>query len=205
MKTKKIMAALLAGTLAATAAVSASAATLTDKNPDGSTEVTAIIEGSQPGDVSYIITIPDKVDFGTLTQPETETDSYKYVDFDIEATKLNFDSGAVSVFAKDSSSTDGQFYLTQKDSNSPFTISYDVYTALITNDSEVGNNTPVNDSDPAENGYHITTFMSDAEGETQDITLALNQKALYGQNLDTIAGDYSGTMVFHSALVTRGN
>ena len=41
MKSKKIVAALLAAAMAATAAVSASAATLSDVNPDGSTEVTA--------------------------------------------------------------------------------------------------------------------------------------------------------------------
>ena len=37
MKTKKIISALLAGALAATAAISVSAAELTDNNPDGIT------------------------------------------------------------------------------------------------------------------------------------------------------------------------
>lgn len=205
MKTKKIIVALLVGTLTATTVVSASAVALTDKNPDGSTEVKARIEGSQPGDVSYIITIPEKVDFGTLSQPTTDSDSNKYVDFDVEATKLDIEArSAVSVFVKDSSSTDGQFYLTQQNKENPFTIPYDVYTALITNDNEIGENTPVNVSDPSESGYHITTFLSNAEGKTQDITLSLNQKKLYGQNLDDIAGDYSGTMMFHTALTTLG-
>lgn len=48
MKTKKIISVLLAGALAATAAISVSAAELTDNNPDGSTEVTARIEGGEP-------------------------------------------------------------------------------------------------------------------------------------------------------------
>lgn len=205
MKIKKIIAALLVGTLTATTVISASAVTLTDKNPDGSTEVKARIEGSQPGDVSYIITIPEKVDFGTLSQPTTDADSNKYIDFDVEATKLDIEArSAVSVFVKDNVSTDGQFYLTQQDKENPFTIPYDVYTALITNDSEVGENTPVNTSEPSEFGYHITTFLSNAEGETQDVTLALNQRELYGKNLDDIAGDYSGTMMFHTALTTIG-
>lgn len=198
------MAAMLAGTLAVTAALSVSAAELTEKTPDGSTEVTAKI--FQPGEVSYVITIPDKVDFGVLTQPETDTNSYKYINFGVEATQLNFENGAVSVHAKDSVSDDGQFYLTQQNvAENPFKIQYDVYTALITKDSELGMNTPVNNSDPSENGYHITTFAASAEGETQDVTLALNQKALFGKNLETIAGDYSGTMVFHSALTVLNN
>ena len=74
----------MAAMLAATGVVSASAATLTNENPDSSTEVTARIEGTQPGDVSYVITIPDMVDFGTLTQPQTDTQSNKYLNFECE-------------------------------------------------------------------------------------------------------------------------
>lgn len=206
MKTKKIIAALLAATLATTAAVSASAATLTEQNPDGSTEVTARIEGANPGDVSYVITIPDKVDFGTLTQPETDTDSYKYLDFDVVATELNNLEArqAVSVFLKDGTSDDGQFYLTQKDKANPFTISYNVYENVV-DDTNIIDYTPMNQSgDTGEYGYHLCTFTSGAQGAVQDVTLALNQKNLFGQNLDDIAGDYSGTMVFHSALTTIG-
>lgn len=206
MKTRKIITALLAGVIAATATVSASAVTLTNDSSDGSTEITAKIEGAGPGDVSYIITIPDKVDFGTLSQPEADQDSYKYVGFDVVATELNNFSTrqAVSVHIKDSISDDGQFYLTQKNSASPFKMSYDVYERVV-DDANRLDYTPMNESDtPGEYGYHLCTFTSDSEGAVQDVTLALNQKKLYGQDLDNIAGDYSGTMVFHSALTTFG-
>lgn len=206
MKTKKIITALLAGTLAATAVVSTSAATLTNGNPDGSTEITARIEGAGPGDVSYIITIPDKVDFGNLVQPETDTDSYKYIGFNVEATEIrNFSTRqAVSVHVKDSISEDDQFYLTQKESANPFKISYDVYERVV-DDTNRTDYTPLNESGtPNEFGYHLCTFTSAAEGSLQDVTLALNQKKLYGQNLEDIAGDYSGTMTFHSSIVTIG-
>ena len=86
MKAKKFISVLIAGALFATAVTSVSAATLTEDAPDSSTEVTAKIEGSAPGEVSYTITIPDKVDFGMLTQPESEVDSNKYVGFEVEAT-----------------------------------------------------------------------------------------------------------------------
>ena len=205
MKTKKIIAVLLAGVLGATAVVSASAATLTNENPDGSTEITARIENAGPGDVSYLITIPDKVDFGTLTQPETETDSYKYIGFQVEATQLSFETGAVSVYVKDSSAADGQFYIKQKDVENPFTIAYDAFERVV-DDTNREEYIPMNQSgDTGEYGYHLCSFAASAEGSKQDVTLALNQKQLYAQNLDDIAGDYSGTMVFHSSLTTLGN
>lgn len=206
MKTKKLFAALLSGVLATTAVVSASAATLTNDNPDSSTEITARIEGAGPGDVSYVITIPEKVDFGTLEQPKTDTDSYKYIGFNVEATEIkNFSTlQSVSVYVKDSSSEDGQFYLTQKDKTDPFKMTYDVYERKVDDTNRI-DYTPMNESGSmGEYGYHLCTFTSTAEGAVQDVTLALNQKKLYGQNLNDIAGDYSGTMTFHSALTTLG-
>ena len=53
MKKVKFISAIMAAMLAATGVVSVSAATLTNENPDSSTEVTARIEGTQPGEVSY--------------------------------------------------------------------------------------------------------------------------------------------------------
>lgn len=206
MKTKKIISALLVGAIAATAAASASAATLTKGTPDGSTEVTAKILGAGPGEVSYIITIPDKVDFGTLEQPTTDTDSYKYVGFRVVATEINnfANNQAVTVYIKDTAANDGKFYLTQKSAETPFTMPYDVYEHSV-NDDNRGDYTPMNEnSDFGENGYHLCTFATMAEGSAQDVTLALNQRAIYGKELSEIEGDYSGTMVFHSAITTIG-
>lgn len=200
MKAKKITAALLTAALAATAAVSVSAVELTNLSPNGSTEVTAKIQTT--GEVNYVITIPEKVDFGTLTQPATADDSYKFIDFDITATTINFTSGAVSVWAKDSTSTDDQFYITQKgELADPFTIKYDFYDEAIT---DVTGKTPVNSETPSENGYHISTFNAASQGEVQDVTLVLNQNQLYGKDLETIAGDYSGNIIFHSAYNVAG-
>ena len=206
MKTKKIISALIAGALAATAVVSASAATLTDVYPDNSTEVTAKIVN--PGAVSYVITIPETADFGTLTVPEnTENDNYKFYGFQVEATELNIVNGtAVSVWLKDGSSSDGQFYITQKnapDASNPFTIEYDVYDAVV-DESGLASHTPVNKTAQGANGYQLVTFTANQQGATQDVTLALNQNALVGQNIADIAGDYSGTIAFHSSLISLG-
>lgn len=52
MKAKRIITLVLAGALSAATVVSASAATLTNEAPSADTEVTARIEGSDPGDVT---------------------------------------------------------------------------------------------------------------------------------------------------------
>lgn len=200
---RKIISVLLAGILAATMAVSASAANLTDVTPNNSTNVTAKIVN--PGDVSYVITIPATADFGTLTVPEnTENDNYKFYGFQVEATELNIMTGtAVSVWLKDGSSSDGKFYISQKDAETPFKIQYDVYAASV-DASSVGSSTPVNNNTQGENGYHLVTFAANQQGAVQNVTLALNQNALADQSLAAIAGDYSGTIAFHSALISVG-
>ena len=203
MKTKKIISALIAGIIATTAVMSASAATLSNVTPDGSTEVKANIV--DPGAVSYVITIPETADFGTLTQPENiDTDHYAIYRFDVEATELNLKSNqGVTVYMKDSTSTDDQFYLEQQNTDTPFKISYDVYDTTVTVDN-INAYEPINNTaEPGTYGYHLCTFLSDAQGRTQPVNLALNQNALYGQTLSDIAGNYSGTITFHSSLFER--
>lgn len=206
MKARKILSLLIAGAFCASAVVSVSAAQpieLTNESPSGSTDVTARIEGSAPGEVSYIITIPDSVDFGTLTQPETDADSYRYSGFEVVATEINIEQGQwVSVSVNGDATKEDQFMITQQaEVADPFEINYDIYTGEI-NDSNLAENAAVNDDpEPGTYGYHFTSFGASAQGSTQEGTLVLNQRALYGQNLDTIAGDYSGTMTFYSAIV----
>ena len=208
MKTKKLIAALLSVVLAATAVVSASAATLTDVTPNNSTEVTANIV--DPGSVSYIITIPDKADFGTLTQPESEVDSYVFTTgLQVEATQLNIKSNqAVSVYAKDSAATseDNKFYITQQGTDTPQKFEYSFYYTAVTEENLADSAAYLVDTstEPNSNGYHIYTFGKAAEGTAKDMTLVFNQKALYGKTLSEIAGNYSGTISFFSALVEVG-
>ena len=203
MKTKKFIAALIVAVLAVTPALSVSAATLTDATVDNSTAVKANIE--DPGSVSYVITIPETVDFGTLTQPDSiDADHYAIYRFEVEATELNLKSNqGVTVYMKDANSTDNQFYLEQQNTETPFKISYDVYDTTVTVDN-INTYDPINNTaEPGTYGYHLCTFLYDAQGRTQPVNLALNQNALYGQTISDIAGDYSGTITFHCSLFER--
>lgn len=200
---KKIITVLLAGALATASVVPVSAGTATDVNPEGATTVTANIV--DPGSVSYVITIPDKADFGTLTQPEsTETAHYTFSAFQVEATELNIKSNqGVSIYMKDSSAEDNQFYISQKDAENPFKIAYDIYDTAV-NGENISNYSSINSTaTPGNYGYHLCTFNYGTAGSKQDVTLALNQNALLSQTLSDIAGDYSGTITFHSALIER--
>ena len=200
---KKMITVLLAGALAAASVVPVAAGTATDVNVGGSTTVTASIV--DPGAVSYVITIPDTADFGTLTQPESiDTDHYTFSGFIVEATELNIKNNqGVTIYMKDSSATDNQFYISQKNMENPFTIAYDVYDTPV-DESTVDNYDAINTTaEPGTYGYHLCTFLYGSDGKTQPVTLALNQNALYGKTISDIAGDYSGTITFHSALFER--
>lgn len=156
------------------------------------------------GDVSYIITIPDQVGFGTLTQPETETDSYRFCEINVEAVQLNnlTVNQRVAVYIKDSSATDGRFHLNPQGGSSLSDIPYDIYDHTV-NEQTVESANPVNRSDnSSEKGYLLCNFAAGTVGEVQKAVLALNQRELYGKNLCEIAGSYSGTITFHSELIT---
>ena len=202
---KKMITVLLAGALAAVSAIPVAAGTTTQDSVDGSTTVTANIVDPGAGAVSYVITIPDSADFGALTQPDSiDSDHYVFSDFEVEATELNLKNNqGVTVYMKDSSSSDNQFYISQENVENPFTIAYDVYDTPV-NAGNVDNYDAINTTaEPGTYGYHLGTFLYDAQGRTQPVTLALNQNALYGQTISDIAGDYSGTITFHSALFER--
>ena len=198
MKAKKILALSMAIATVATTSTAAFAAELTPSSTTGNTEVTANIQAS--GEISYIITIPDKVDFGTLTPPETDTDSFKDVPYEVTAVNIEGLSEDQYVLIrlkdKDATEEDSQFYLTQKTSpNTKFI--YDVY-----NISPIENHysplASVSMTEP--NGYFLVAF--DKIGAKTTGTLRFNQKQLYGKDISEIAGDYSGTMVFTSSILT---
>ena len=170
MKTRKILALSMAVATMVTASTAAFAAELTLSSTTGNTEVTANIQDL--GAVNYIITIPDKVDFGTLTQPETDTDSFKDVNFTVTATKIEnlSDTDYVIVRVKNEGAT------------------------IVDSDIPLNKGRMVNPD-----GYYLGDFQNTGDSKTG--TLRLNQKQLYGKDIAEIAGDYSGTIVFTSSII----
>ena len=199
MKAKRIISIALAAAIAAASAISVSAAQLTESDPNGQTEVIAHIDGASPGDVSYIITIPDVVDFGTLTIPADNSSDYdKDVTYTVEATEvtgLDPETQAIAVYVKDqNASADNRAFQIANKENAAIAFNYDVYRSTET----VNEYTRVNNGDFFTKGYYLTGF--NAESQTLNGTLRFHQKQLYGQNIADIAGDYSGYMVFFSAI-----
>ena len=83
---KRWIAGALAGFLAMNV-LTVSAQDLSNVEPAGNTEVTANVSGS--GDVTYLVSIPERVNFGTLTQPENNTQAHPAVrSFNVEAVQI---------------------------------------------------------------------------------------------------------------------
>ena len=201
MKAKRIITLALAVILAAMTVVSVSAAQLTETNPNGKTEVIAHINGAEPGDVTYILEIPDVVDFEELTIPaDTSSDYDVDREYYVRAKEINGldpNTQQISVYVKDQNATvngDQEFYIANKD-NPAIKFTYDVYSAV---GASIDGSSKVNKDNMFTNGYFLTSF--DTEGESLLGTLRFHQKQLYGQNIAEIAGDYSGYMVFFSAI-----
>ena len=203
MKAKRIISIALAAAMAAVSAISVSAAQLTDADPSGQTEVIAHIDGAEPGEVSYIITIPDVVDFGTLTIPADDSQDYdRDVTYTVEATEINGLDAAtqsIAVYVKDQASNvnDRSFRIANKE-NSTIAFEYDVYRST---GDDVNEAYRVNNGDFFTKGYYLTSFNT--EGQSLTGTLRFHQKQLYGRNIADIAGDYSGYMVFFSSIETN--
>ncbi len=209
MKTKKVLAIIIALLIAATTVVSVSAEriSLTDQDPSGKTEVIAHISAN-PGNVTYLITIPDVVDFGELAQPAEDVDSFTAKPYTVsldEVEGLNPETQEIAVYVRDENAEisvdhDQEFYITNKaDSSKQF--SYDVYNSYVEtptfSDAEhkVNNNVM-----PRAIGYYLYGFTQ--VGQEVNGSLVLNQRQLYPYVLPDIVGDYSGYMVFYSAVVS---
>lgn len=191
MKTKKIVSLSMALAIAATASTAAFAAELTDQTPSGETEVTARIVNT--GEVSYIITIPDKVDFGVLTKPETNTDSFKDVSCEVEATLVNLEQNSkVLVSVKDKNVREDITHFSITQDREPNTVlDYDVYLSDVFGKALDANK-----------GSTVALFKE--TGDKAGLMLRLNQKQLFDKDLSELAGNYSGNMVFTSSVLTQG-
>lgn len=175
----------------------------TTNEKSDTTEVEGQVVDTAPGDPSYVITIPEKIDFGTLKQPTTNTDSFKTVEFTVTAEDFNniASGSAVAVLVKDSADTastdnawNGEFAIKQNGNELKYSVLNPAGTDL--NDTRKG----------YEHGLLFSAFA--VEGSVQG-TAKLNQKQLYGKDLKgadkSWVGIYKGTMDFYAKVVSAAD
>ena len=174
----------------------ASSFELSDQVQSGDTEVDArIVDGA--GEVAYIVTVPEKIDFGKLVCPDNDEDSFTIQKFNVDCVQMQGVSG-VKVSVCNDGATAGEknqdFFLSnQTNAACTFKPTYEVYVGTTKIDTSIAM--------PA-NGYDYLVFSKEGQSITGGVRL--NQRQLFGykDNIASIAGDYSGTMVFTTAAVS---
>lgn len=168
--------------------------TLTDTDPLGDTTVTANVSN---GDVTYIISIPDTINFGRLTQPTDNTSPHMaevgYTVGAIQIEGMDTKTSRVAVLMKDSTAG-RKFQITGQDTaNAGKTLSYSVME---------GENaaTDISAGTWFTNGYLLAAFGK--ENESIAGSLQLDQNQLYGVNMSSWAGKYQGTINFFSKIAS---
>lgn len=181
--------------------LSVSATELTDLVPGGSTSVEADIVAENEGEVTYIVSIPEKIDFGTLTIPENKTEAHpKTVGFEVSAVEvvgLNAAKCRIAVLLKDATAEAGTFQIAGVSG----TNNGKVLTYSVLNSAGVDLTTGT----AYTNGFAFAAFS--AAGQSVTGSLSLEQNQLLGENetseavsSEEWAGDYLGTINFYTTI-----
>ena len=161
-----------------------------ESKQSGKTEVTANVEKND-NTPDYVIIIPQVVDFGTLKQPTTDANAYVSQDITVKCTKADGLAAGegIAVLVKDSTaaSADAPFILNGQ--NSECSLTYEMY----------NQNSNVRDGNWYDNGFLFITFTSAGQEHTNQLRLNLNQ--LYGKDINTWGGTYSGKLNFYTKIV----
>ncbi len=205
MKAKKALSLILAAAMAYMAVIAASAerSELTEEHSTGNTEVIAHISGTDPGDVTYIISIPDVVDFGELHVPDSSSSNdYKLVDYQVTLEMVNGldpDTQNINVYVKDqgfNANGDQHFYIANQ-SATDIKFSYDVFDVSAENVDDTTVNINRNTA-TSSLGFLLHSFQY--QGEKMNGSLRIDQLDLLSYPISQIVGDYSGFMVFTSMI-----
>ena len=191
---------LVAGFMAATMMVSVMSTGVFAKDLDpsnedkkmGDTQVTATVEENE-NKASYVIQIPDTVDFGKIQQPETEGNVYSTHDITVSCIQAdNLAAGnAIAVLVKDASAAESSdpFRLTHS-TNSDCVLNYEI---MNNNDESIQNGTWY------ANGFLFNLFTGAGQEATDK--LRLNRNQLYNKDLSVWGGQYTGTLNFYTKIV----
>ncbi len=200
---KRLLAVLTAAAMLVTAIpVAAAEDTTTDQNLTnienaGDTTVEADILGKDTGDVSYIISIPEKIDFGTLQMPSDKSVAHpKQVGFDVSAVEINgldATTQRVAVLMKSDAADPALFQIRgASGTNDSKVLAYSVLSSA---------GVDITTGYKYTNGYLFAALS--AAGQTISGTLSLEQNQLLDDPIiNNWAGDYLGTINFYTAIAS---
>lgn len=199
MMKKRMIPAVLTAALALTA-VPVAAAELTEASPAGDTSVTGYVADGSAGDVTYVISIPDKIDFGELQQPDSNESAPVVQTGTVTAEVIEgLQQGSrVAVLVKDAADTEENpsFRIVgQNVANSGKELTYSITDSTTSADVLSGTR--------YSNGYLVGLFQN-AE-ESVELKLTLNQNQLFNKYLAEWAGNYKGTLNFYSTVASAGS
>lgn len=165
--------------------------TLTDSNPGGQTEVTA--EVTAPATVSYIIAIPDKIDFGQIQQPSTGATSPVSKTFTVSCvTADGLASGqGIAVMVKDeTAATQDDPFVLVNDNIGSNQLFYQLFNSQ---------GMDITSATWYTNGFLFATFSG--AGQESNGTLTLDRAQLYNRDT-TWQGRYTGKLNFYTSVAS---
>ena len=190
---------LVAGFMATTMMVSVMSTGVfaAELNPDsetnkaGNTQVTATVDENL-NKASYVIQIPDTVDFGKIQQPETEGDAYSYKDITVSCIKAeNLAAGdGIAVLVKDAAAAG---------SSDPFRLTHNANSECVLNYEIMNNGESIQNGTWYSNGFLFNLFTGAGQEATDQ--LRLNRNQLYNRDLSIWGGQYTGTLNFYTKIV----
>ena len=168
---------------------------LTNIENAGSTAVEADILGEDTGEISYIISIPERIDFGTLQMPADDSVAHpKKVGFEVSAVEiigLDTATQRVAVLMHDANTTDATFLIRgASGTNNEKSLTYNVLSSA---------GVDVTTGTAYTNGYLFAAFSQAGQAVQGSLSLEQNQ-LLSDTEIANWAGDYLGTINFYTAI-----
>lgn len=164
---------------------------ISQENPLGTTTVTASIEETASGNVTYVVSIPSTVGFGALTRPkDTSQPNYATRSASVKLTKVDGlqEDQRVAVLVKDNVNGTNGFRVYGGATNQ--SLDY----RIMVNQTEINNT----NGTAYTNGLLVGALQE--EGNAVDLTFQLDQNQIYNGELSDWVGSYQGSLTFYSKV-----
>lgn len=202
MNLKKKVVPLLAAALAMTGVLPVMAneeiqtQEISDAQQAGSTTVVASVNGTDPGEVTYVVSVPSYIDFGSLNRDEGATGGHNYVTKVgtvtlTEVTGLT-DSQRVAVLMQDAAKGTNGFQIAGV-SGAALSKGQTLNYSVMIGEQELN----VSQSTSYANGFLVGAFQK--ANDQVNVNFMLDQNQMTGV-LDDWAGTYQGTITFYSRV-----